>query len=240
MAEAATIQIKMNRHKHLFDAVTSFANLLSASRKARRGKRDKAAVARFEYDLESELLRLQDELKSGRYCPGEYHTFWIEDPKHRLISAAPYPDRVVHHALCNVLEPIFDRTFIHDTYACRAGKGTHAAIKRFQLFARSNRYVLKCDVQKYFPSIDHEILLEEISRKLGCKKTMALIRRILENSNPQEEALHYFPGDDLFTPLERRRGIPIGNLTSQLFANLYLNRFDHFVKEELRQKCYLR
>jgi len=147
---------------------------------------------------------------------------------------------VVHHALCNVIEPIFDRTFIHDSYACRKGKGTHAAIERFQAFARRSRCVLTCDISKYFPSIDHAILVATVRRKIGCRWTLALIRQIIANSNPQEPAVHYFPGDDLWTPHERRRGIPIGNLTSQFLANIYLNGFDHFVKQELGCRGYVR
>jgi RNA-directed DNA polymerase len=230
----------MKRHKHLFEAVSSFENLLAASRKARLGKRFKGPVAAFEYALEPELLGLQAELLSGAYRPGTYRSFWITDPKPRLISAAPYRDRVVHHALCRVIEPVFERTFIHDSYACRQGKGTHSAIERFQSFARRSPYVLKCDIAKYFPSIDHEILYEAIARKIGCRRTLDLIRRIIDNSNEQEPSVHYFPGDNLFTPFERRRGIPIGNLTSQFFANIYLNGFDHFVKQGLRCRGYVR
>jgi retron-type reverse transcriptase len=226
--------------KNLFEAIVAFENLLLASRKARLGKRFQANVAAFEFDLEKNLLRLQRELLDGSYRPGVYRGFWITDPKPRLISAAPYRDRVVHHALCSVIEPIFDRTFIFDSYACRQRKGTHGAIERFQAFAARNRYVLKCDIRKYFPSIDHDILFEAISRKIGCRRTLALIRLILDNSNEQETVVNYFPEDDLWTPYERRHGIPIGNLTSQLFANVHLNGFDHFMKEQLGQRFYVR
>ncbi|MGH7450301.1 MAG: RNA-directed DNA polymerase, partial [bacterium] len=164
----------------------------------------------------------------------------IYEPKHRTISAAPYRDRVVHHALCNVVAPLFERTFIFDSYANRVGKGTHQAILRYRDFCRKNKYALKCDVKKYFPSIDHEILKAEIRRTIACPDTLWLIDRIIDGSNEQEPVLQYFPGDDLFTPAQRRQGLPIGNLTSQFFANVYLNRFDHFVKEILRCKFYLR
>ena len=157
-----------------------------------------------------------------------------------MISAAPYRDRVVHHALCNIIEPIFDKTFIYDSYANRKEKGTHRAILRYQHFSRKYPFVLKCDVKKYFPSIDHTILKSMIRRKIKCKETLWLIDLILENSNLQETVMMYFPDDDLFTPLERRKGLPIGNLTSQFFANIYLNKFDHFVKEKLRRKGYVR
>jgi retron-type reverse transcriptase len=164
----------------------------------------------------------------------------IYDPKERMISAAPFRDRVVHHALCNVIEPVFEKTFIHDSYANRKGKGTHKAIERYQHYARRYRYVLKCDIKKFFPSLDHAILKQEIRWKIACPDTLWLIDLIIDNSNPQEEHIAYFAGDDLFTPHTRRRGLPIGNLTSQFWANVYLNRFDHFVKEELGAAGYVR
>ncbi len=144
----------MKSHNHLFAQITAFDNLLLAARRAQKGKRFKPGCARFNLNLERELLRLQQELVAGTYRHGPYHDFFINDPKRRLISAAPYRDRVVHHALCNVIEPLFDRTFIHDTYACRRDKGTHAAVNRYTHYARRYRYVLKCDVRKYFPSIE--------------------------------------------------------------------------------------
>lgn len=172
--------------------------------------------------------------------PGAYQTFVLTDPKPRLISAAPYRDRVVHHALCLVLEPIFEPTFIFDSYACRPGKGTHAAVDRFTQFARRNRYVLKCDVRKYFPSIDFSLLKELIARKVKDRDVLWLLHRLIDASNPQEPRTEYFPGDDLFSPFERRRGLPIGNQTSQFLANVYLNPFDHWVKETLKVRDYIR
>jgi retron-type reverse transcriptase len=147
---------------------------------------------------------------------------------------------VVHHALCNIILPIFESTFIFDSYANREGFGTHRALKRFTQFARTHRYILQCDVRKYFPSIDHEILKALIRRKIKCPDTLWLIDTIIDGSNEQEPSLEYFPGDDLLTPLERRKGLPIGNLTSQFFANIYLNGFDHYVKEQLKAQQYLR
>jgi retron-type reverse transcriptase len=217
-----------------------WSNLLLACRRAQCGKRFKDNVAAFNFGRERELLGLQQELREQTYQPGPYFEFYIREPKKRLISAAPYRDRVVHHALCNVIEPIFDATFIHNSFACRVGKGQHQAADRFTYFARRYPWVLKCDIQKYFPSMDHDILFEWISRKIGDGKTLWLIRRILDASNPQEPFHPYFPGDDLFTPFERRRGLPIGNLTSQMFANVYLNGFDHFVTQELGLTAYLR
>jgi retron-type reverse transcriptase len=145
----------MKRHKHLFEEVCSLENLHLAYLKARRGKQDKPAVERFTFHLEGELLRLRDKIKSGAYTPGQYRQFVVYEAKKRLISAAPFRDRVVHHAVCNVIEPIFDATFIYDSYACRIGKGQHAALNRLKKFLRYNRYVLKGDVSRFFPSIDH-------------------------------------------------------------------------------------
>ncbi len=142
------------RFNHLYDEVTSFENLYVAYRKAARGKRGQAPVATFEFNVEANLCRLQDELVAQTYRPGQYTSFYIRDPKHRLISAAPFRDRVVHHALCNVIEPLFERTFIGDSYANRVGKGTHAALDRAQAFSRRYPYVLQCDVEQFFPSID--------------------------------------------------------------------------------------
>lgn len=230
----------MKTYKHLYDSITSFDNLLLAAKNACKGKRYQPKVSRFHLFLEQELFGLQRELREKSYRPGPYKTFTIHDPKERLISAAPYRDRVVHHALCNLIEPLFDRTFVHDTYANRKGKGTHRAILRYQEFARRYAYVLKCDIRKFFPSLDHAILKEEIRWKIACPDTLWLIDLIIDHSNPQEPHAVYFPGDHLFTPVSRPKGLPIGNLTSQIWGNVYLNRFDHFVKEELRVKGYIR
>lgn len=224
----------------LFARITAFANLLDAARFASRGKRGRPNVAAFSLNMEEELHGLQDELVSRAYRPGAYRTFIVQEKKPRLISAAPFRDRVVHHALCNVIEPIFDRSFLFDSYACRTGKGTHAAVERASSYVRRFRYVLKCDLEKYFPSIDHEILFRLIGNRIEDEGVLWLVRTIIDGSNPQPEVLHYFPGDDLLTPFSRRRGIPIGNQTSQFFANVYLNGLDHYVKETLRSGGYLR
>lgn len=230
----------MKRYGNLWNQVTSFENLLLASRKAQRSKRFRDNVLAFNHALEDNLLQLQQELRSHSYQPGRYRTFEIFDPKPRIISAAPYRDRVVHHALCNIIVPPIERTFIYDSYANRTGFGTHRALRRFTQFCRSSRYVLQCDLRKYFPTIDHEILKAQLRRKIKCKSTLWLIDLIIDNSNPQNSPVVYFPGDDLLTPCTRRRGLPIGNLTSQFFANVYLNSFDHFVKEQLKARKYLR
>ena len=230
----------MKRYGNLWSQITDFQNIYKAARQAQRGKRFRDNVLEFNYNLESELITIQSELIEKTYLPGDYHTFQIVEPKKRMISAAPYRDRVVHHSLCNVIVPIFERTFISDSYANRLGFGTHKALKRFTKFLRSSKYVLQADIQKYFPSIDHEILKALVRQKIKCKDTLWLIDKIIDGSNEQEATNYYFAGDDLFSPYERKRGLPIGNLTSQFFANVYLNGFDHFVKEELKATKYVR
>lgn len=230
----------MKRYGNLYPEIIEFENLFLAAKKAQKGKRFQTNVLAFNYNLEGELTELQKELETKTYQPGHYKTFYIKEPKLRMISAAPYRDRVVHHALCNVIVPIIEPTFVADSYANRVGFGTHRALHRFIKFARSSRYVLQCDIQKYFPSIDHEILKHLLRRKLKCPDTLWLIDTIINNSNEQIPAVEYFEGDDLLTPLQRRRGLPIGNLTSQFFANVYMNGFDHFVKEKLKVAKYLR
>jgi len=230
----------MKRYGNLFPEITSFENLYAASRKARKGKRMKGNVANFEQNIEEELFILQEELLSKTYEPGRYKEFTIYERKPRKISAAPYRDRIVHHALCNVIEPIFEKVFVFDSYACRKGKGTHAAVNRFTEFCRKNKYVLKTDIRKYFASIDHEILFDKMLRKIKCKDTLWLIKLIIDGSNRQEEVNDYFEGDSLFVPFDRKRGIPIGNLTSQFFANAYLDDLDHYMKEVLHCKYYIR
>jgi retron-type reverse transcriptase len=223
-----------------FERLASFENLYLAACQARKGKRFTEPVARFHHDLAGNLVTLRDQLLSGAYRPGAYHTFEIWEPAHRYISAAPYRDRVVHHAVCNVIEPLFERSFIADSYANQVGKGTHRALDRCTEYARRYRYVFQGDVRKFFPSIDHEILFARLSRRIFDPRVLALARLILEHSNPQEPANFYFPGDDLFTPFERRRGLPIGNLTSQFWANVYLDPFDHYFRDELGVPGYIR
>ncbi len=233
-------QVYMMRHDELYHHVANFQALRRAAIRAVRGKRRKPGAAAFMANLEGELLRLERELKDRTYRPGGYISIRIRDPKPRLVSAAPFRDRVVHHALCRVVEPLFERGFIHDSYANRVGKGTHRAITRYERFRDNHTHVLRCDIYRYFPSIDHEVLKADIRRRIGCADTLWLMHCIIDGSNRQEPVNSYYLGDDLFTPYERRRGLPIGNLTSQFFANIYLDRLDHFCKEVLRAKGYLR
>ena len=224
----------------LFEAVASFPALSAAAKRAAAGKHAKPGATAFLANQEKEMLRLERELRSGRYRPGRYRTIEIFDPKHRVVSAAPFRDRVVHHALCAVVEPLFERGFIFDSYANRKGKGTHRAVARYERFRNRFRYVLRCDIYRFFPAIDHEILKCDLRRRIGCPQTLWLADRIIDASNPQEPVDVYYPADGLFTPWERRRGLPIGNLTSQFFANVYLDGLDHFCKEVLRARGYLR
>ena len=215
----------MKRHGHLFEDVIDYGNLLAAAHRARRGKRDRVEVARFVFDLEPNLLQLQEELRSGSYRMRPYRSFVIREPKRRRICAAHFRDRVVQHAICAVLDPIFDRCLIDDTYACRRGKGTHAAVRRMQHFSRRFRHVLLCDVRRYFEAVDHDVLKSLCRRKLKDRALLSLLDRIIDHPLPGAE-----PG----------KGVPIGNLTSQHFANLYLGELDHFVKDRLRLPAYLR
>lgn len=230
----------MKRIGNLWGEIISYQNIILAAQKAQRGKRFRPNILEFNYNLENEIIILKKELETQTYIPSDYKVFQIIDPKPRQISAAPYRDRVVHHALCNVIAPIFEKSFIPDSYANRRGLGTHKALRRFIKFAQASRYVLQCDIKKYFLTIDHTILKQIIRRKIKCPKTLWLIDLIIDRSNPQEPVLLYFLGDDLFSPIVHRKGLPLGNLTSQFFANIYLNEFDHFVKEQLQAKRYVR
>jgi len=199
-------------------------------------------VAGFEQRMADHLIQLREELLSSRYRPGPYTHFTIHEPKRRRISAAPFRDRVVHHALCNVIEPRFERSFIGDSYANRQGKGTHRAVDRVQQFAGRYRYVLRADIVKHFPSIDHEILLGILAKRIPEPDVMALAETIVASGTgvlDGEYAMVWFPGDDLLAAC-RPRGLPIGNLTSQFWSNCYLHPFDEFVKRELRCPAYLR
>ena len=223
----------------LFGRIANFKALIEAVYRAARGKRKKPSVAAFLVNQEREVLRLERELRAGTWQPGRYIVIDIQDPKPRRVSAAPFRDRVLHHALCAIVDPIFDRGFISDSFANRINKGVHRAINRYEQYRDRYRYVLRADIFRYFPAIDHAILKNDLRRRIICSQTLALLDAIIDGSNHQEPVEKYFVGDDLFAPYERRRGLPIGNLTSQFFANVYLNGFDHFVKEILRAP-YLR
>jgi retron-type reverse transcriptase len=227
------------RYKHLLEQVATFENLWQASRQARRGKRHRPAVRAFEHALEEHLLDLEAALQADTFRFGAYHTFTITDPKERLICAAPYRDRVVHHALCNVIGPVLDRAMIEDSFACRVGKGTHRALDRAQHFLQRFPWVLRMDIRKFFFCIDHTLLLEMLARKLCDTRLLRLLEQLLGTYTSAPEYYTPFPGDDLFS-VTRPRGLPIGNLTSQWFANYYLNPIDRFIKQELGIEGYVR
>ncbi len=225
-----------------FEHLCSWENLVLAWRRAARGKRGTQSVARFEYRAEEHLAELRAQLLAGTYRPGAYVHFHIKDPKRRKISAAQFRDRVVHHALCTVMEPRFERLFMPDSYANRAGKGTHRAIDRLQEFARLHRYVLRADIVQHFASVDHAVLLDTLSRQMPEPDIMALVEAIVDSGRgvlDDEYRYVRFPGDDLLAVC-RPRGLPIGNLTSQFWSNCYLHPFDEFVKRDLRCPAYLR
>jgi hypothetical protein len=181
-------------------------------------------------------------LLARRYAPGKYRSFLIHEPKKRKISAAPFRDRVVHHALCGVIEPLFERRFIPHSYANRRGKGTHRAVDQLQACMRKYRYALRLDIAQHFPSLDHAILraaLFSVIKDDGARWLIDVILASGEGLLRDEYTPVFFPGDDLFAAL-RPRGLPIGNLTSQFWSNVYLNGFDWFVTRELRCPSYLR
>lgn len=229
----------MKRHKHLWDQVCSFENIAAAAREAMLGKRAKGAGARFFAVWEREVVRLERELREGSYRPGAYHYFHITEPKPRVVAAAPFRDRVVHHALVRVVEPIFEPRFIEDSYACRKGKGTHAGMRRALEFAKRFPWAMKCDIRRYFHSIDHRLLRGQIARVVGCPETLALIDLLLA-SHVERTETRWPDGGELFEAEQCSVGLPIGNLTSQFFANIHLDGFDHFVKQSLRAKGYVR
>ena len=226
----------------MFPRLLSWENLWQAYHKAARGKRGRQAAAEFEFHIAGKLLTLQRELNAGTYQPGTYRHFTIHEPKRRKISAAPFRDRVVHHALCNIIEPLFESRFHPHSYANRIGMGTHRAIDQLQLYARQYRYVLRLDIVKHFPSLDHAVLKKELFGVIPDKRVQELISIILHSGDgvlAGEYEMVYFQGDDLLSCI-RPRGLPIGNLTSQFWSNCYLNPLDWFVSRGLGCRAYLR
>lgn len=215
----------MKRVGFLFDRIVDFQALLAATGRAARGKHDCPVVARFLVDRETEVLRLQAELLAGAYRPGAFRTFTVHDPKTRLISAPAFRDRVVHHVVCAAIEPVLERVAIHDSYACRVGKGAHRALDRAQQFVRAGGYFLKLDVHHYYDTVDHAVLKRLLRRVLKDPRVLALLDVIIDHGAPDGA-----PG----------RGLPIGSLTSQHLANFYLAPLDHFVKERLGVRRYVR
>ena len=207
--------------------LTAFSSLLAAFRKASKGKRYRPDVLAFGTNLEAELFQLQHELRSFTYAPGAYRHFMIREPKHRLVSAAPFRDRVVHHALIALIAPPLERRFPSTSYANRKGYGSHRALSRFARACGEHRWILQADIRLYFPSIDHHLLLSQLEERITCPGTLWLLQSILANGASAGPAIDVFSGDTLLTPLERPRGLPIGNLTSQFLANFHLDAIDH-------------
>ncbi len=211
----------MKRVNNLFKQVYTFENLLSAYKKARKGTKKNADVNQFSFQLEKRLLELSLSIQSGTYQPSRYRYFEIYDPKKRTIAVAPFCDRVVHHAIINMLEPIYEKRFYDHSYATRKNKGAHKATAQLRNYLKNNTWYFKTDIEKYFDSINHDILLSIIAHKIKDKPLLELIEKVIRNNSVA-------------------KGLPIGNLTSQFFANVYLNEFDHFVKHELKVKYYIR
>jgi RNA-directed DNA polymerase len=215
-------------YNHFFDKIVAWENLHRAFMAARQGKRYAPAVLRFQKNLEENLVNIQNHLIWGSWTPGRWHEFMVYDPKRRFIQAPPFEDRVVHHALVNIIDPLFEKKFINDSYACRSGRGFHQAAYRVQSFLRkANRsgervYVLKADISQYFPSIDHDVLLAIIKRTIRDRQVLDLCETIIRKSGMDG------------------KGIPVGALTSQLFANVYLDQLDHYIKDDLGIKMYCR
>ena len=214
-------------HNNLWTRVANFENLYAGYKAAARGRRYLASALGYRRNLEENVITVLNRLAWKEWQPSRFTEFYIHDPKKRLISAPPFKDRVVHHALVRVIAPLFEAKFISDSFACRAGKGTHAAKERVEAFARSAQkqwgdyYVLKGDIKGYFYSINRRTLLDLVERTIADKEVLWLIRSIVEHD-----------GDD--------QGIPLGALTSQLFANVYLDALDHHLKDGLGVKMYAR
>jgi len=217
----------VKRIGYLSEELCSFQNLHKAFRRAFGASGRHQEACEFHFHLEKELLRLKEELEDNTYQPSPYRYFEISDPKKRTISVAPFRDRIVHHALVGILEPVFEKRFIYDSYATRKEKGTHKAIRRAQEFMKKNYFFLKTDVAKYFDSISHDILMELLRTKIKDENVLILAERIIRNSDTSRE-------------IQEGVGLPIGNLTSQFFANVYLDPQDHYMKDKLGVKYYIR
>jgi RNA-directed DNA polymerase len=216
--------------KDIFSGIISKPNLYQAAYRAGLGKRYRQSTADFNFRLEEQIDQLHRSLSDGSYRHGGYRVFIIRDPKEREIAAASFRDRVVHHAVHDVIEPMIDKTFIFDSYACRVGKGTHAALDRAQRFMRASRYCLHGDIRKYFPSIDHGILKGLLARRIADERLIVLLYDIIDSAKTIKSHAESVLA----------RGLPIGNLTSQFFANLYLHELDHYVKQVMRCRYYIR
>ena len=223
------------------EAVASMENLLEAARLARRGKSRRPDVEDWWLRRETELFDLMSRILEDRYRPGGYRLFEIHEPKRRIIAAAPFRDRVVHHALVRKLGPVLERRFIARSFSCQIGKGTTAARECCRQLVNHHRYVLKCDVSKFFPNIDHKILMRLLAEQVECPGVLRLIIHILGSFRTGDELpAHRFGCDAAGDADSRWRGLPIGNLTSQLWGNFYLDGLDHWMTEVRGHGAYLR
>jgi RNA-directed DNA polymerase len=220
------------------EEVFSFRALWAAASKVCRGKRWSPAIARMRLQLEDELFLLRDKLLSGQWSPSPVREMTIHDGKTRNISVPSVRDRIVHHAIMAVLAPRIERRMIAHSFACRSGKGTHAAFRLARAWARTYPWFVHIDVIRYFPSIDHEIIRDHLAQDVREPFLRSLCERILDAS--AEPGYYYFPGDDLLSPLSRKVGLPLGSLTSQYWANRFLDPLDHLVKDRWRVRPYLR
>jgi retron-type reverse transcriptase len=222
----------MKIYNDLFDSIIDLENLFSAWDAFKSDKRKKTDVLEFEWELEEHIFKLHRELKNQTYRHAGYKGFYISDPKQRHIHKASVRDRILHHAVFSVINPLFEPTFITSSFSCRVGYGAHRGVAALatamRKVSKNNTqpcYVLKCDVRKFFDSVDHEILLAILGKRIKDEKTMWLLRSIVESYSSDAGST---------------KGIPIGNLTSQLFANIYMNEFDQFIKHVIRAKYYVR
>lgn len=222
--------------------LTCWPNLFSAFKAAAKAKRSKPDVALFELHIEQELLEMQDRLSRGQWQSAGYTSYLIHDPKTRWISAAPFADRVVHHAFMQITEPLFERQFLPHSFANRKGLGTHLAVTRAKELLQTHPFVLQCDLKQFFASVDHQILYALLANTIACPHTLGLAAEILRSGDGilhERYDMVHFAGDDLLSSL-RPRGLPIGNLTSQAWANVLLHELDTFVVQQLRCDAYVR
>ena len=213
----------MKRLGYLYNKISTYENLRVAFLKAVKGKHDRQEVIAFRNNFENEIEKLKDQIENHAPDIGHYHFFRVYDPKRRLICAASFPERVLHHAIMNICEPILDAYAIYDSYACRKGKGLHKCLHRAQGYCRRFDWFLKMDIRRYFDSIDHMIALRLLSRRFKDRELLLLFQRLLDTYH-----------------IQTGQGVPIGNLISQHLANFYLGPFDHWIKEELGVKGYVR
>jgi len=237
----------MKTNKDLYERIYNLKNLIFAWEKAKKGKTKKQDIKKFNENLAYNIKILHDELKSETYYPKPLTTFILRDPKTRNISKSDIKDRIVHHALVGIIEPIFESVFIHDSYANRKNKGTFFALQRFEKFIRivsknntKSCFVLKADIRHYFQEVNHEILINVVKRKIKDERVLLLIKRILAANDMKRERdagkIYYYLDENI----KNIKGMPLGNLTSQFFANVYLNELDYFVKHKLKCKYYIR